>query len=78
VCAFERVAPTDEPGDHRRDAVVCERTVEANLTRAYRKLGVRSRAQLARRLTAASSLVITTRVLEDRTWPAPGSLQQRS
>lgn len=29
---------------------VSERTVEANLTRVYRKLGVRSRAQLARRL----------------------------
>ena len=29
---------------------VSERTVESNLTRAYRKLGVRSRTQLARRL----------------------------
>jgi DNA-binding CsgD family transcriptional regulator len=29
---------------------ISERTVEANLTRAYRKLGVRSRTQLARRL----------------------------
>jgi class 3 adenylate cyclase/DNA-binding CsgD family transcriptional regulator len=29
-----------------------DRTVEANLTRIYRKLGVRSRTQLARRLTA--------------------------
>ena len=29
---------------------VSERTVEANLTRAYRKLGVRSRTELARRL----------------------------
>jgi DNA-binding CsgD family transcriptional regulator len=29
---------------------VTERTVEANLTRAYRKLGVRSRTELARRL----------------------------
>jgi DNA-binding CsgD family transcriptional regulator len=27
---------------------VAERTVEANLTRIYRKLGVRSRSQLAR------------------------------
>jgi DNA-binding CsgD family transcriptional regulator len=32
---------------------VSERTVEANLTRAYRKLGVRSRTELARRLPAA-------------------------
>jgi DNA-binding NarL/FixJ family response regulator len=31
---------------------VSERTVEANLTRAYRKLGVRSRTELARRLSA--------------------------
>jgi DNA-binding CsgD family transcriptional regulator len=31
---------------------VSERTVEANLTRVYRKLGVRSRTQLARRLPA--------------------------
>jgi DNA-binding NarL/FixJ family response regulator len=31
---------------------VSERTVEANLTRAYRKLGVRSRTELARRLPA--------------------------
>ena len=29
---------------------VSERTVESNLTRAYRKLGVRSRTELARRL----------------------------
>ena len=29
---------------------VSERTVEANLTRVYRKLGVRSRTELARRL----------------------------
>ena len=32
---------------------ISERTVEANLTRAYRKLGVRSRTELARRLPAA-------------------------
>jgi DNA-binding CsgD family transcriptional regulator len=32
---------------------VSERTVEANLTRAYRKLGVRSRTELARRLPAS-------------------------
>ena len=32
---------------------VSERTVEANLTRVYRKLGVRSRTELARRLPAA-------------------------
>jgi DNA-binding CsgD family transcriptional regulator len=32
---------------------LAERTVEANLTWIYRKLGVRSRTQLARRLTAA-------------------------
>jgi DNA-binding NarL/FixJ family response regulator len=32
---------------------VSERTVEANLTRIYRKLGVRSRVQLARRLPHA-------------------------
>ena len=32
---------------------VSERTVESNLTRAYRKLGVRSRTELARRLPAA-------------------------
>ncbi|MGE5133788.1 MAG: AAA family ATPase [Gemmatimonadota bacterium] len=31
------------------------KTVEANLTRAYRKLGVRSRAELARRLPAAAA-----------------------
>ncbi|HYH88102.1 MAG TPA: AAA family ATPase [Solirubrobacteraceae bacterium] len=31
---------------------VSERTVESNLTRAYRKLGVRSRTELARRLPA--------------------------
>ena len=31
---------------------VSERTVEANLTRAYRKLGVRSRTELARRMPA--------------------------
>ena len=31
---------------------VSPRTVEANLTRAYRKLGVRSRTELARRLSA--------------------------
>jgi DNA-binding CsgD family transcriptional regulator len=31
---------------------VSERTVEANLTRAYRKLGVRSRTELARKLPA--------------------------
>jgi DNA-binding NarL/FixJ family response regulator len=30
-----------------------ERTVEANLTRIYRKLGVRSRTELARRLPAS-------------------------
>jgi DNA-binding CsgD family transcriptional regulator len=32
---------------------VSERTVESNLTRAYRKLGVRSRTELARRLPVA-------------------------
>ena len=31
---------------------VSERTVESNLTRAYRKLGVRSRTELARKLPA--------------------------
>jgi DNA-binding CsgD family transcriptional regulator len=35
------------------EVFVSERTVEANLTRAYRKLGVRSRTELARRLPAA-------------------------
>ena len=32
------------------ELLVSERTVEANLTRAYRKLRVRSRTELARRL----------------------------
>jgi DNA-binding NarL/FixJ family response regulator len=32
---------------------VSERTVEANLTRVYRKLGIRSRTQLARHMPAA-------------------------
>ena len=36
-----------------RELFISERTVEANLTRAYRKLGVRSRTELVRRLPAA-------------------------
>jgi DNA-binding NarL/FixJ family response regulator len=34
------------------ELVVTVRTVESNLTRVYRKLGVRSRAELVRRLSA--------------------------
>ena len=49
-----RVAGLAAEGRHNRDIAamlfVSERTVESNLTRAYRKLGVRSRTQLARRL----------------------------
>jgi DNA-binding NarL/FixJ family response regulator len=35
--------------------VLSPKTVEAHLARAYAKLGVRSRAELGRRLAAASS-----------------------
>jgi DNA-binding CsgD family transcriptional regulator len=52
-----RVAALAAEGRSNREIAaelfVAERTVEANLTRVYRKLGVRSRTQLARRLTAA-------------------------
>jgi DNA-binding NarL/FixJ family response regulator len=52
-----RVAALAADGRSNREIAaelfVAERTVEANLTRVYRKLGVRSRTQLARRLTAA-------------------------
>jgi DNA-binding NarL/FixJ family response regulator len=48
----QRVAALAAQGLTNRDIAarlfVSERTVESNLTRAYRKLGVRSRAQLAR------------------------------
>ena len=50
----ERVACLAAQGRPNREIAatlsVSERTVEANLTRAYRKLGVRSRTELARRL----------------------------
>jgi DNA-binding CsgD family transcriptional regulator len=49
-----RIAELAAEGRLNRDIAatlfVSERTVEANLTRAYRKLGVRSRTELARRL----------------------------
>jgi DNA-binding CsgD family transcriptional regulator len=37
------------------EVFVSRKTVEANLARAYRKLGIRSRAQLARALDARAS-----------------------
>jgi DNA-binding CsgD family transcriptional regulator len=53
----QRVAELAAEGRSNREIAaelfVSERTVEANLTRAYRKLGVRSRTQLARRLPSA-------------------------
>ena len=52
--AERRIAELAADGRSNRDIAallfVSERTVESNLTRAYRKLGVRSRTQLARRL----------------------------
>ena len=49
-----RIAELAAAGRPNRDIAaalfVSERTVESNLTRAYRKLGVRSRTELARRL----------------------------
>jgi DNA-binding CsgD family transcriptional regulator len=49
-----RIAEAAAEGRSNREIAatlfLSERTVEANLTRVYRKLGVRSRAQLARRL----------------------------
>jgi DNA-binding NarL/FixJ family response regulator len=36
-------------------AFVSRKTVEANLTKIYRKLGVRSRVELARELSSARS-----------------------
>ena len=51
-----RIAELAASGRSNREVAgelfVSERTVEANLTRAYRKLGVRSRTELARRLPA--------------------------
>ena len=41
------------------DAFVSRKTVEANLSRAYRKLGIRSRAQLARALDARDEAAIS-------------------
>ena len=47
-----RIAELAAAGHSNREIAgelfVSERTVEANLTRAYRKLGVRSRTELAR------------------------------
>src|SRR5262249_48218060 len=40
------------------EAFVSRKTVEANLSRAYRKLGIRSRAQLARALDARGEAAI--------------------
>jgi DNA-binding CsgD family transcriptional regulator len=52
-----RVAELAAAGRSNREIAaelfVAERTVEANLTRVYRKLGIRSRTQLARRMPAA-------------------------
>jgi DNA-binding CsgD family transcriptional regulator len=52
----ERVARLAAEGQRNREIAatlfITERTVEANLTRAYRKLGVRSRTELARQLSA--------------------------
>jgi DNA-binding CsgD family transcriptional regulator len=54
--AERRIAELAAGGRSNREIAaelfVSERTVEANLTRAYRKLGVRSRTELARRLPA--------------------------
>jgi len=53
----QRIAELASGGQSNREIAaalfVTERTVEANLTRAYRKLGVRSRTQLAGRLPPA-------------------------
>jgi DNA-binding CsgD family transcriptional regulator len=53
----QRVAELAAEGRSNREIAtelfVSERTVESNLTRVYRKLGIRSRTQLARRLPAA-------------------------
>ena len=52
----QRIAELTAHGRSNREIAgelfVSERTVEANLTRVYRKLGVRSRTELARRLPA--------------------------
>jgi DNA-binding CsgD family transcriptional regulator len=53
----QRVAELAADGRSNREIAaelfVSERTVEANLTRVYRKLGIRSRTQLARHMPAA-------------------------
>ena len=52
-----RVAELATSGMTNRDVAqalsVSPKTVEANLTQIYRKLGIRSRAQLAQRLRAS-------------------------
>jgi DNA-binding CsgD family transcriptional regulator len=53
----QRIAGLAAEGRSNREIAaelfVSERTVESNLTRVYRKLGIRSRTQLARRMPAA-------------------------
>jgi DNA-binding CsgD family transcriptional regulator len=68
-----RVALAAEGRSNREIAAelfVTERTVEANLTRAYRKLGVRSRTQLARRLPTAQRSKYVGFPLSGRGWHA--------